>query len=92
MVELTPTLTLNLTLIRWSEHYSSNLMTAAVLGRSSLETLEQWAIDSFSAIPDRNLTRPAFSSMPISDRLPLAVLYEPASPSESLARHLLNGL
>lgn len=36
----------------YNSHYSAGLMTVAVLGKEPLETLRQWVIDKFSAVPN----------------------------------------
>ncbi|TIB35721.1 hypothetical protein E3P86_02628 [Wallemia ichthyophaga] len=50
-------------LIKWYEtHYSSHLMKLCVFGKESLDELEQLAVDNFSAIPQRDIPEPHFSS------------------------------
>ncbi|TIC14554.1 a-pheromone processing metallopeptidase Ste23 [Wallemia mellicola] len=50
-------------LIKWYEtHYSSHLMKLCVLGKESLDELEQLTVENFSAIPQRNIPEPQFSS------------------------------
>ena len=39
----------------YNKHYSANLMTLCLLGNESLDQLEQYAIDMFSAVPNKNL-------------------------------------
>ncbi|KAI9792346.1 MAG: Insulinase (Peptidase M16) [Piccolia ochrophora] len=41
----------------YEKHYSANRMKLAVLGRESLDELEQWVNTLFSAIPNKNLPR-----------------------------------
>ncbi|KAG7660809.1 STE23 [[Candida] subhashii] len=42
-------------------HYSSNLMNLVILGKEDLDTLTSWAIDKFSAVPNKNLPRPQYN-------------------------------
>lgn len=44
----------------YKDSYSSNLMKVTVLGRESLETLESWVSDKFSAVPNYNRPIPTF--------------------------------
>ncbi|ABN65739.2 predicted protein, partial [Scheffersomyces stipitis CBS 6054] len=44
----------------YSNSYSSNLMSLVVLGKEDLDTLSAWAIEKFSAVPNKSLTRPNF--------------------------------
>jgi insulysin len=39
----------------YHENYSSNIMKLAILGRESLDTLEQWSRDFFSDVTDRSI-------------------------------------
>ncbi|CAD8060229.1 unnamed protein product [Paramecium primaurelia] len=41
-----------------SRYYSSNLMKLVIYGKQSVEQLENWAIDMFSDIPNKNYNRP----------------------------------
>ncbi|KAH7350004.1 insulin-degrading enzyme [Plectosphaerella cucumerina] len=40
-----------------AKHYSANRMKLVILGRESLDVLEKWAADFFSAVPDKNLAQ-----------------------------------
>ncbi|EGW30608.1 uncharacterized protein SPAPADRAFT_143847 [Spathaspora passalidarum NRRL Y-27907] len=42
-------------------HYSSNLMSLVILGKEDLDTLTSWAIEKFSAIPNKSLPRPNYN-------------------------------
>ncbi len=44
------------------DHYSANLMSVVLVGRHSLDALEQLAVTSFSDVVDRNRTLQDFSS------------------------------
>ncbi|KAF2754860.1 LuxS/MPP-like metallohydrolase [Pseudovirgaria hyperparasitica] len=41
----------------YEKHYSANRMKLVVLGRESLDTLEQWVEELFSTVPNKNLPR-----------------------------------
>lgn len=52
-------------LIRFhKKYYSSNLMTLCLLGKESLEELEKYAVDMFTAVPNKNLKKVDFDSDP----------------------------
>lgn len=40
-----------------ARHYSANRMKLVVLGRESLDTLEEWAEELFSGVPNKNLAQ-----------------------------------
>lgn len=40
----------------YDSKYSSNLMKLAIYGKQPVETLEKWAIDKFSSIPNKKYT------------------------------------
>jgi insulysin len=42
------------------EHYSANLMSLVILGKEDLDTLTKWAIEMFSSIPNKALSRPSY--------------------------------
>ncbi|KAI5950239.1 STE23 [Candida jiufengensis] len=57
------------TLIKfYSESYSSNIMSLVILGKENLDTLSTWAIEKFSSIPNKNLTRPNYQGKVIYDQ------------------------
>lgn len=43
------------------QHYSSNLMSLVILGKEDLNTLTDWAIEKFSAVPNKDLSRPNYN-------------------------------
>merc|ERR1719468_200162 len=52
-------------LIRFhTKYYSSNLMTLCLLGKESLDELQTYAVDMFSAIPNKNLNKTDFENDP----------------------------
>lgn len=58
-----------------SKHYSSNLMTLCLLGNESLDDLEKYAVEMFSAIPNKNLPKNDFQTDPYKRDKPAIVLY-----------------
>ncbi|KAF2113788.1 Metalloenzyme, LuxS/M16 peptidase-like protein [Lophiotrema nucula] len=48
-----------------SEHYSANRMKLVILGREDLDTLEGWAEEIFSQIPNKNLPRNRWDDVPV---------------------------
>jgi len=49
-------------------YYSANIMSLCLLGRESLDQLEQWARQMFSAIPDNQAMVPVDTSLPLDSR------------------------
>lgn len=47
-----------------SKYYSANLMTLCLLGKESLDELQQYAVDMFSDIPNQNLPKIDFDKDP----------------------------
>lgn len=47
-----------------SKYYSANLMTLSLLGKESLDELQQYAVDMFSDIPNKNLPNVDFEANP----------------------------
>ena len=45
----------------YRRHYSANLMTLAIVGNNSLDELEMWAREFFSAVPNHNAPKPHFA-------------------------------
>mmetsp|Transcript_13710 Transcript_13710/g.34915 ORF Transcript_13710/g.34915 Transcript_13710/m.34915 type:complete len:1093 (-) Transcript_13710:73-3351(-) len=61
-------------------NYASELMTAVVLGKEPLDTLQEWVVGSAGNVPKRGIERPNFeeAGMPIGpERLPLLAHVEP---------------
>ncbi|KAF2871159.1 Metalloenzyme, LuxS/M16 peptidase-like protein [Massariosphaeria phaeospora] len=48
-----------------SEHYSANRMKLVVLGRESLDTLEEWVEEIFSKVPNKDLPRKRWDHVPV---------------------------
>ena len=58
----------------YNAHYSSNIMTLAILGKESLPQLKSWAVDKFSAVPNRHTSRMVPKVKLLGDRqLPVRV-------------------
>lgn len=49
----------------YQKYYSANLMKLVVYGKESLDTMEQWVTAKFSAVPNKELTRPVFEADPL---------------------------
>ncbi|KXJ87314.1 metallopeptidase [Microdochium bolleyi] len=48
-----------------STHYSANIMKLCVLGKEPLDTLQQWAVDMFSDIPNKDLPQNRWDDIPL---------------------------
>ncbi len=53
----------------YQQHYSANIMALVVLGRESLDQLEQMVSERFSQIPDRNLEPQLFTQQYMNTEL-----------------------
>lgn len=49
-------------------YYSANLMKLVVLGRESLDQLEQWVVDKFSSVKNKSLKPPEFKGKPFTEK------------------------
>lgn len=49
-------------------YYSSNVMKLVVLGRESLDQMEQWVIDKFSSVKNQDLNPPDFEGAPYTEK------------------------
>jgi insulysin len=49
-------------------YYSANLMKLVVLGREPLEQLEQWVVEKFAAVKNKNLKAPDFPGQPFTEK------------------------
>lgn len=47
-----------------TQHYSANLMSLCLLGKESLDELQQYAVDMFSAVPNKSLEPATFGTDP----------------------------
>ena len=62
----------------YHQHYSANEMTLTLIGNYDLETLEQWTVEKFSAIPKRDVIAKAQRpSLYLQEQLPLDLQIEP---------------
>lgn len=66
------------------KYYSANLMKLCILGAEPLETLESWAREIFSEIPNKNYSRISFSHVPTFTQLPLSLYCVPVKLQRSL--------
>ena len=48
----------------YKKHYSANLMRVTIYGGESLDKLQEWAIEKFSDIPNKNMTRQVYAADP----------------------------
>jgi insulysin len=48
----------------YQKYYSANLMKVAIYGKESLDILQKWAIEKFSAVPNKNNAINHFPSDP----------------------------
>lgn len=48
----------------YKKYYSSNIMKLAIYGNDSLDVMQKWVEEKFSAIPDKSLSSPRFPSDP----------------------------
>ncbi|ORX97184.1 Metalloenzyme, LuxS/M16 peptidase-like protein [Clohesyomyces aquaticus] len=49
----------------YSTHYSANQMKLVILGRESLDTLEEWAEEIFSKVPNKDLPQKRWDDVPV---------------------------
>lgn len=49
-------------------YYSANLMKLVVLGREPLDQLQEWVVDKFRAVKDKNLKPPDFEGKPYTEK------------------------
>jgi secreted Zn-dependent insulinase-like peptidase len=69
----------------YKNHYSANLMKLVILGREPLDTLQKWATEMFSAVPNRHLKAPHWTApLFAKDALPELVQYKPIMNRRSL--------
>jgi insulysin len=52
----------------YETHYSANIMKLVVLGREPLAQLEEWVIDKFSAVVNKNVNPPDFEGEPYTEK------------------------
>lgn len=68
-----------------SKHYSANKMKLVVLGRESLDTLEQWVEDIFAQVPNKDLPKSRWDMPVFTDKeLLTQVFAKPVLESRSL--------
>jgi insulysin len=59
-------------------YYSANLMKLVVLGREPLDVLQQWVVEKFSAVRNKDLQAPDFEGKPYTEK-ELLVQHPPLS-------------
>ncbi|KAJ4314445.1 metalloprotease [Neodidymelliopsis sp. IMI 364377] len=73
-----------------SKHYSANKMKLVVLGRESLDTLEQWVEDIFAQVPNKDLPKSRWDMPVYTDKeLLTQVFAKPVLESRSLELQFL---
>lgn len=67
------------------KYYSANQMKLAVIGRESLDTLQEWVVDRFSGVYNTNADAPSFPGVPFGpDQLQKRFNVVPAKDLRSL--------
>lgn len=62
----------------YHQHYSANEMTLTLIGNYDLDTLEQWTVEKFSAVPKREtIAKAQRPSLYLQEQLPLDLQIEP---------------
>lgn len=49
------------------KYYSANVMKLVVLGRESLDELQNWVLELFNGVKNKDLPDPAFEGQPFGD-------------------------
>ncbi|XP_063684667.1 uncharacterized protein LOC134818889 isoform X6 [Bolinopsis microptera] len=72
----------------YDRYYSANLITVAIIGNETLDTLQEWAEEIFTAIPNKEKTKPVFNQLPFppGDKryISRAIYYQPKSDKDSI--------
>lgn len=69
----------------YERHYSANQMRLVIYGKEDLDTLEQWARQKFSAIPNRNVaSEPVKEPLIEPGQLPALLTVEPIMEKRTL--------
>lgn len=67
------------------DHYSANLMKLVVIGRDSLDTLESWVSEKFSAVKNTNRPPPKYPASPLTkNELGKLIFVKPVMDSKNL--------
>lgn len=53
----------------YKENYSSNLMKLVIYGKEDVETLQKWAVEKFTPIPNQKLTRFQLGQQPYDSKV-----------------------
>lgn len=69
----------------YNSHYSANLMKLCIIGRESIERLETWAVEMFSAVRNTNMFTPYYDQPPFGpDQLLTLIKAEPVKDIKRL--------
>jgi secreted Zn-dependent insulinase-like peptidase len=60
-------------------YYSANLMKLVVLGREPLDVLQQWVVEKFSAVRNKDLQAPDFDGKPYTLLFPILICLDRGS-------------
>lgn len=73
----------------YKEHYSANRMKLVVLGRESLDELQEWVEEFFTAVPDQNLPKLRWDGVPVYGEkdLGIEVFVKPVMQKRQLDLH-----
>jgi insulysin len=73
----------------YKEHYSANRMKLVVLGRESLDELQGWVEEFFTAVPDQNLPQLRWDGIPVygESDLGIEVFVKPVMQKRQLDLH-----
>lgn len=70
----------------YNSHYSSNLMKLCIIGRESIEELEQWSVEKFSGVRNANKPLPSYAPPPFGpDQLQCLIKAEPVKDIKRLS-------
>jgi insulysin len=73
----------------YKEHYSANRMKLVVLGKESLDQLQEWVEEFFAEVPDQNLPQLRWDGIPVYDEksLGIEVFVKPVMQKRQLDLH-----
>lgn len=67
-------------------HYSANLMKLCIIGRESIDTLQEWIVDKFSAVRNTDKPKPSYETLPYrKEELQTLVKAEPVKDIKRLS-------
>jgi len=59
----------------YSTYYSSNIMKLVILGKDPIEQLEEWAMQLFNSVPNRNVPLPQWTEKPFLPQYLMKKIY-----------------